>query len=275
MSEMDLRTRFELVDCWGERPNPFASEGWLQHCKVLHQRVTRPPSIFKSWARRVVRGGDVPSYFHIPYRHIRRALGTDARLRVLDIGGGCGDNYHIMRQALGADIARLDWYIMDNESSVALGRHLNGDLYSGLIFSTEVPDQSFDVVMIIGALQYFQNWRGLLGAVASVGRPRIFTTRSPLRANGAGFISVQMIASATSLTAPNVIGEANINVIGIADLRDAMDRLGYTVESESAALDYSANFTHFPKEYRPVVYLSTMWLPRQDVAKVASPSRAD
>jgi putative methyltransferase (TIGR04325 family) len=238
--------QFQHSARWLDLPDAFATPGWIDHCAALAVDMQRPRPL-RAIYRAAVRGGDFPSYLTMPYRRLQSGSS------VLDIGGGFGDNFLPIAKSL----PHLDWCVVDNERSAELGRSVAPDAR----FADTIPDQRFDLALLIGSLQYVQDWRDLLGAIAAHGRPAIYMARTPLRQSGDSFTAVQSIVPAMGHWAGKQIGRASLNVIGVEALNDAMRGLGYRLAQSRFRCDYSKPFSAFLARYRNVAYIDMMWEP--------------
>lgn len=247
---------FSVSDRWHELEDAFATPEWIAHC-VDDLRRSRARSI-KSILRRLIHGTGVPNHLSPLLTAIRQEFIGKTSLRILDVGGGAGDNYDWIARGIGS--GGLRWHVVDNQVSIDLGREVFSGRH-GLTFSAEPVADTFDFVVVVGTLQYIRDWSGFLREITSRGRPRIFIARSPLRTNGPSFMTVQTVSPSSGPHALRKVGEANANVIGIEELEAVMSQMGYCLEIEGAATDYSANFARLPPQYRSIEYRSMLWCP--------------
>jgi len=248
---------------WRDFPDAFASEGWVRHCEALAAQLGGARhSSAKALLRRLLRGADVSVYLAMPFRFLRERLPANPSLRVLDVGGGFGDNYKQIRDALGGIGSSMEWHVVDNERSAALGRMHYGTACPNLHLHSEPPGGDFDLAVVVGTLQYIRDWRDFLGSVASGGRPAIYISRSPLRMNGETFLTAQTIYPALGPAAGQPVGKANVWVIGNDDLERAMAEIGYRLQHSRFAGDYSGRFAQLPETHRNVAYIDQLWVPR-------------
>lgn len=91
--------------------------------------------------------------------------------RVLDLGGGTGFVYFLIRGAL-THPENVSWEVVDFGQLGALGRTYvrPGDRLS---FSTEVPEGSFDVLYTNGMLQYLADYEAVLGPILAAADPEV------------------------------------------------------------------------------------------------------
>ncbi len=90
-------------------------------------------------------------------------LSRQQRVTVLDFGGGLGTAFPVLASAVGDDIGRVDYRIVEVETICSAGRELFGG-GTGPRFEPELPNSgTFDVVQAASSLQYIEDWRGALG----------------------------------------------------------------------------------------------------------------
>lgn len=95
-------------------------------------------------------------------------------LRVLDIGGGIGSYFLVMRRLMPR--TRLDWTILETGAVAAASRRVST---FGDIWVTDMPASNFDVALISGSLQYMRGPYDMLKRAASASR-WIILTRVPV-----------------------------------------------------------------------------------------------
>lgn len=97
-------------------------------------------------------------------------LRPDRALRIVDFGGGLGIGYLTLAEALGSDAA-VDYTIVEVPAVCATGR----SLYPGgeVTYTDTLPAGPFDLVHSASALQYVEDWRGLLAGLCGYGASHI------------------------------------------------------------------------------------------------------
>jgi putative methyltransferase (TIGR04325 family) len=117
------------------------------------------------------------------------AAGGKATVSVLDWGGGPG-HYAVLAEALLPGV-ELDYHSRDLSGLVALGREL-------------LPRHSFhdddaclarryDLVLVSGSLQYSEDWRGTLAALAGATAGLLYVTRLPVALASPPFVVLQRV----------------------------------------------------------------------------------
>lgn len=93
-------------------------------------------------------------------------LSRQAGVSLLDFGGGLGTAFVALSSALGGNIARVDYRVVEVETICRAGRDLfaTGARPS---FEPELPSgETFDVVQASSSMQYIEDWRGVLRRLA-------------------------------------------------------------------------------------------------------------
>lgn len=125
---------------------------------------------------------------HITYAYVLTLAAHFKRsLSVLDWGGGLG-HYYLIGKALLPDV-NIDFHCKEVPSMAAMGRELNPEVHW---FSDDsCLDRSYDLVMVNGSLQYFENWQGTLQNLAPAIKDYFFLTRLPVVEEVPSFVAVQ------------------------------------------------------------------------------------
>lgn len=206
--------------------DPWASDGWRDHCETLAKRITDGRSqatSLKDRAKAIVFGDpDYPVHLHGIIRTLKSEL-AHGRVRVLDFGGGFGDNHVLIARAVGSTLAEhLDYVVVDVERSVELGRRLFPSV-ANLTFDAQIPDTDFDHVLICGTLQYIEDWRALLQHIATRTGRSIWIARTPL-AVGKTFATSQTVTPQLGASAGQSVGACPLWFIARGDIEAALPR---------------------------------------------------
>jgi putative methyltransferase (TIGR04325 family) len=96
-------------------------------------------------------------------------LSRQARAKILDFGGGLGTAFMALSRAIGDDIARVDYHVVEVDGICRDGR----ELFSGRCgptFEADLPQGGgFDVVTASSVLQYVKDWPGVVRRLAGYG----------------------------------------------------------------------------------------------------------
>lgn len=201
----------------------------------------------------------MPKHLAIPLAEVKRSARAGRPISVLDVGGGYGDNFLPIAQALGRAGNLLRFDVVDNERSRKLGDEIFAGRQIRPAFQSAIPDSPYDLVIVVGTLHYIEDWRGFIATLGRATPDAIYISRTPLRMNGESFITVQSVCPQSGQFAGRKVGEACVNVIGWRNLEDAMHAAGYELEVKSHNSDYSAQMGRLPESHQNVAYIDTLW----------------
>lgn len=96
-------------------------------------------------------------------------LRPPSTLRIIDFGGGLGIGYLTLVECLGPAVGTIDYTVVEIAPVCATGRTLfpHGEIR----FVDTLPDEPFDLVHSASALQYVEDWRGLLAGLCRYKAP--------------------------------------------------------------------------------------------------------
>jgi len=116
----------------------------------------------------------------------RECLGPGS-LSVLDIGGANGHYFFVLTSRLG--MRDLRWHVVETNHMVSACQPLGAPQ---ITFSTDIPDEAFDIVLLSGALQYLANPSEVLHRVRRIAR-WVIVTRLPVSRFGRSRFMVQTV----------------------------------------------------------------------------------
>lgn len=244
------------------KDDAFGSSGWIDHCRVSSAAIAEPSSLRKmlrTLFRRLVRGGDVPKHLALPLAESKRATDAGRPFSILDVGGGYGDNFLPVAEALGRSGNLLRFDVVDNERSRNLGEEVFAGRQIRPAFHDSIPAGFYNLVIVIGTLHYIEDWRGFITTLGLAAPEAIYISRTPLRMDGDSFITVQSICPQAGESAGRKVGEACVNIVGWRDLEDAMRTAGYGLAVKSHNTNYSAQMGRLPESHRNIAYVDTLW----------------
>ncbi len=256
-------------------PDPFNTPGWLSHCQHAAEGIPRcaflgtaSRSAWRTalgkgyaylrsprWAARHFLTGTACARHLWPVAAMIRDLYLQqGKVSVLDIGGGFGDNFFELLNVLDPKILEgLRYDIVDNEGSRELGQHVFRDYRARPAFLPNATER-YDIVMLIGTLQYVQTWRDLLRSIRS---RYLYIARSPIATEVASYATTQWVCPTLGSHAGRLIGTTRVHVIGLEDLRAPLSQ--WRPCFEWADTDYSAQFSRLPSPWRQVRYYCMGW----------------
>lgn len=140
----------------------FDGEAWISETTRFTANAWQA---FRNTKQEIPR--DIPSH-HLVFAQTVAGLGLHRRsFRVLDFGGGMGASYVNLRRCL-EEPPEMEYWVVDNERSCKTGVQLaSGDPL--LRFSAGLPEIAgkLDIALLSGVLQFVEDYRAVLTAVAS------------------------------------------------------------------------------------------------------------
>ncbi len=245
------------------------TEGWVNHCQMIintwpasevehNISIKRVIKKLLGWGlqekspQQQVKDSSV-------VEHIRELLSSKARISVLDVGGGFGDNYSWIEKELGVLASKVNYSVVDNKVQCELGANYYKGKNKNIQFHTSIHQINFDLVLVIGTLQYIESWQEFIDNFVKLTINSVYISRSPLSITAPSFVTVQSICPAFGSSALLKIGESNLNVINEQELHHVFFDHGFaTVKSEFIS-DYSKNFERLPIEYRNISYIDKLF----------------
>jgi putative methyltransferase (TIGR04325 family) len=243
--------------------NPFATAGWIDHCQAMIDSWNSPSTKAKLLLRRFLgKRIPIPKHLTMVCERVRELTRSKKTVTVIDVGGGFGDNYHYLEQALGRLVARVRYTVVDNEIQCEFGRkYFKG---RGIDFVSNLPESRFDIAVIIGTLQYVPAWKGLVATMSRMTDDSIFVSRTPISLDGPTFVTMQSICPAFGSQALRKLGESNAWVIEETELDECFDDHGFRRQRSVFSVDYSSNFTRLPVRHRRIAYVDKHYARNRD-----------
>jgi putative methyltransferase (TIGR04325 family) len=118
------------------------------------------------------------------------------KLRLLDFGGGIGDNYiQIKREIPGHLFKGIQYSIIDNADSVKIGKSLHKDVsFFTTIEQAMQEGLSYDIALFSGVLMYIENSPSLIKYIKDSFKCDIFITRTLFTEKSNTFTTIQYIS---------------------------------------------------------------------------------
>ncbi|GEM_PF-2312088 len=239
--------------------DPFETLGWISHCRAAAEHLFQQRWAwidYRQWARLLLYGHYGMQRHLYPLKNIISKK-IKKEIKILDIGGGFGDNYMILRDAIGFKSPDVSYTVIDNNLSCELGRSIFPDCR----FLTEIPDEEFDVAIIIGTLQYIPEWKKFLGDLNKK-VDCIYIARTPVRNDGDTFYTQQAVCPALGASTLKKVGLANLAVISKIDIITEFEAIGWASNYWKLHADYSSQLKRLPSQYQNVSYYNMAWTRR-------------
>lgn len=263
--------------------DPFSTDGWLDHCRqaasrlgIPHGKLLADPraprwKLAISNSLRALRspafgvqllatGGTLNRHLLPVALMIRDVQMRAGRARVLDVGGGYGDNFFKLlplldRQSIGA----LEYFVVDNARSRELGNRLFASYAVRPRYLSAPTDlhSETDIVLMIGTLHYIPDWSAALTSLADRAKHYLYIARTPIT-SGERFVTVQLVCPTLGRMAGRNLGSTAVNVLDLHTLNASMPP-GWNSMFEFRDVDCTAHFARLPAPNRDAAYLNLAW----------------
>lgn len=157
---------YESFAAAGGDTDVFESETWLGRSRDRAIEIAaRDPD-----SNHAGKSCDITDHYCLP-EFAATAARLTGRCRILDFGGAAGFSFKEVIAGLHPSDA-LDFLVIENANLCAIGREIY-EQEPRIRFETDLPPDSaeFDIVHVGSALQYIDDWKGLLHALARYGAP--------------------------------------------------------------------------------------------------------
>lgn len=226
-------------------PSPWEAPQWVSHMNRYADTLSRPTVAerVRELARTVRYGNPLPRTMSPLRELVKRNNGAP----ILDVGGGFGDNFIILRKYLG----ETPYTVVDGAESCRLGKRMLGDRVQ---FQTDLPtDGQYGLSILIGTLQYILDSKPFISALARLSADAIFVSRSPLRKAGDDFYSIQDI---TPEQGSGSAGECVVRIRNVENVVDDFAGAGFELVESKEVMSYGEQMASLPEEYRNCSYFN-------------------
>jgi putative methyltransferase (TIGR04325 family) len=195
-------------------------------------------------------------------------------VRILDIGGGMGDNFVQFNAALPEELrGRLEYHIVDTPQNCEHGAMLLSEHEQVVTFHS--PDKicsiksdasiqkGYDLLLICGTLQFMDPWCEFLSGLSAFGAGYICITRTPMNDSVPTFYTTQFLAPSFGPWSGKYIGAARVAVINPQAIINILTTNGYEVLQNILLNDYRHAFKGFPDPYERVFYNTMVFSKRR------------
>jgi putative methyltransferase (TIGR04325 family) len=102
---------------------------------------------------------------HLPST-VAMMLGVKKKINILDFGGGLGIGYMTLAESIAADLARIDYTIVDVQEVCQSGKNLHQG--EGITYTAKLPTSAkYDLIHAASSIQYIEQWQDLLAKFAA------------------------------------------------------------------------------------------------------------
>ena len=249
--------------------SPWDSEVWLSHIReyaaILHGDMQYKRTFFANLKRLIkiilFKNPDEPKNI-LTISRIIKHMSKYKKIKIVDVGGGFGDNYHHISLALGKKpLHNIEYHIVDNQKSIDLGRQFFSNETNKPLFHTSLPnDLSFDIVICIGTLHYVNNYADYLAMLCKICKDTVYISRSPFARHEKSFFTIQNICPVYGKHALCSAGKCPVSVINLNELTSIFELNCFNLAYKHHAEDYSANFSRLPERFNKADYFDLVFV---------------
>lgn len=199
---------------------------------------------------------------------IRSKVLAREKVKIVDLGGGVGENYIRLESFLGGEY--LEYHVVELKGNCKNGRelHLPGNIYfhendqtGSKCLNEEAVSllKEADICLVIGTMQYFSSYVDLIKEIADTGVEYIYVARTLISNTANTFYTRQYEVLNGGKYNNIVVGDCAMAVINHRELNTNMYSLGYDICLDLFESDESAYIYNLPKpynvaEYRDILY---------------------
>lgn len=253
-----------LAHASGGEPNPYDSTAWVETAAHVSKTL-----LASRRSKRLV----IEAHL-LPVATLICALGTKQEsVRVLDFGGGTGDNYLQVNAVLEPSLARrVDYRIVDTPRNCEEGEELLSKCRSSLRFHRANPEHGarfddaigahFDIVLLCGTLMYIDGWKDLLRDLGSRVDAYMYVTRTPTNVSVPTFYVRQLLVPSIGPWAGKYIGSIGMAVINHEDIKSLLAQIGLERTFFAPLFAYDPGMSAFPAPYNAIIQTMSLFARR-------------
>lgn len=208
-------------------------------------------------------------YFFTVLPIIRSIIATKKKVKIVDIGGGQGENYLFIEKFFGREY--LEYHVVEQKRNCEFGRklhhsadisfHENGE--DG--FSEEVKKllERADICLLIGVLEFWIPYIDLIKDILQERVKYIFITRATMSSVVETFYSRQYVAPSNGMYKDTVLGDNVITIINHKELIQQMQNLGYDIVLDLFQRDGFMEAESLPYPYNQIEYRDMLFQLRE------------
>lgn len=204
------------------------------------------------------------SYFLSLLALVRSVIREKGHIKVVDIGGGQGENYIRLENYFGDKC--IEHHVIEQEKNCEYGRR--SCLFENLFFHENInvePGKCLkkkylellaeaDICIVIASLQYFFPYTELLKEIAASNVKYVFLARTPLHCSKDTFYSRYYIAPDAGKYKNMVMGDVPTTIINDKELIRNMYVFGYDICSDLLERRRFVPMESLPSPYNEIEY---------------------
>ena len=156
---------------YGISKNQFLSKNNLFSSKLYKKKILYEISNFKKesywnflknlW-NEYNRNPEKIGYLDQVSLKINSLLKTKKSIAILDLGGGIGDNFYKLKRYNQSKLSRIKYYIIDEDKFLLKKGKSFFSNTKNLFFKKKIPLEKFSLILLVGTLQYINNFKDIL-----------------------------------------------------------------------------------------------------------------
>ena len=153
--------------------------------------ITKIKNLWNQYTRKISKSGYLDK-LNITTAQI---LKEEKIVKILDIGGGYGDNFYKFKRFNQGNLTRIKYFILEkNFYLIKIGMEFYSN-QKNLHFTKKIPSVSFSIICIIGTLQYIENFSTLFKNLKFKKKSHIYISRTIFSNSKYNYFSIQRVFS--------------------------------------------------------------------------------
>ncbi len=245
--------------------NPFDTKEWTQviQAQILERKL-------RGVLKRLLTGRRKKLAAHVILlsKMIHAYTARKGTCKVLDFGGGCGDNYaELLRYHHKKAVNQLKYFIIDTPVNCRVGaekykknRNIRFIANDGVWENTKrnvmrLEKEQIDIVFICATLEYIIPYTDLLDILMKLHADYFLLIRNPLCDREKTFYCRQLISPDFSRWKGRYLGDRKVAVVSKRELLSYFEKNAYRLVKEENKVDCSKTYgIGLGKEYKDVYY---------------------
>ncbi len=153
---------------------------------------------------------------------VKFLLKTKKEIRILDIGGGYGDNFYKFRRFNESKLSRIQYFILDENKKLSdLGKFFFSD-DKNVFFKERLPEESISIVLLVGTLQYITDFIELLNNLKLESSCYFYFSRTVFSDLNKDFYSIQRLVDKNDI-------EQSIKIYSLSNFTNLMEKFKFKI----------------------------------------------
>lgn len=246
-----------------ESSNPFDSDLWIDTVKDYQRNIN-----FKRFVKNIVpfKKNNISEHLLLMIPLIDAIVREKKICRIVDFGGGMGDNYSEIINYYGKKkIDKIEYNIIDTPNNCKMGEAMdktkkinfisnNPDAHKGVEIGDVISELHPDIVIICSTLQCLYPYQELLLQFVKSHARYIYITRTPMTKSVPTFFCRQRICPAVGRNKGLYLGDIKVTIINEEELSNFMSNNNYVERIKLFHSSNEASFSNFPSPYNEIFY---------------------